>query len=92
VYGVLLERARRKARRFSSAGLGSPVPEEPGLDDEALWRWYFTGRLGRPMPSNLERYARSAGLASVDELRRKVLRERCFLRLEGEPVTEEQGT
>jgi len=91
VYGALLERARRKTRRLSSSGPGPLVPEEPGLDEEALWRWYFTERLGRPMPSSLERYARGAGLTSVEELRRLVLRERCFLRLEGEPLTEGQG-
>lgn len=91
VYGALLERARRKARRLSNAGLDNPVPEEPGLEEEALWRWYFTERLGQPVPSNLERYARGAGLANVDELRRRVLRERCFLRLEAASVTEEQG-
>ncbi|HYO52704.1 TfuA-like protein [Archangium sp.] len=84
VYGPLLDRAYRKARMLSRAGLERPGLEEAGLDEEALWRWYFTERLARPVPPQLERYARGAGFASVDELRRAALREHCFLRLEEE--------
>jgi hypothetical protein len=91
IYGALLERARRKAQRLGSSGLEPHLLEEPGLDEEALWRWYFTERLGRPLPSSLERYALGMGLANVEELRRKVLRERCFLILEAAFLPEEQG-
>lgn len=84
VYGALVDRATRKARRLSQSGLEHPGPEEAGLDEEGLWRWYFTERLGRPVPPALEQYARGAGFSGVDELRRAALREHCFLRLEGE--------
>jgi hypothetical protein len=91
LYGLLVDRAGHKARVLSRAGLEHPALEEAGLDDEALWRWYFTERLGRPVPSHLERYARGAGFANVDALRRAALREHCFLRLEREHVAREQG-
>ncbi|HEY0096491.1 MAG TPA: TfuA-like protein [Archangium sp.] len=86
VYGTLLERACRKARLLSRSGLRQPGLEEAGLDEATLWRWYFTERLGRPVPSQLERYARGAGFGGEDELRRAALREHCFLRLEQERV------
>lgn len=91
LYGLLADRAGLKARVLSRSGLEHPAPEEAGLDEEALWRWYFTERLERPVPSHLERYARGVGFASVDELRRAALREHCFLRLEQEHAAEEQG-
>jgi hypothetical protein len=91
LYGLLVERAGRKARMLSSAGLEHPGPEEAGLDEEALWRWYFTERLGRPVPPQLERYARGAGFANMDELRRAALREHCFLRLEEERVRQQSS-
>jgi hypothetical protein len=84
VYGPLLDRAGRKARMLSRSGLEHPGLEESGLDEAALWRWYFTERLDRPVPPQLERYARGAGFDNVDELRRAALREYCFLRLEQE--------
>ncbi|WP_375767466.1 TfuA-like protein [Archangium gephyra] len=88
VYGPLLDRAQRKARMLSSSGLEHPALEELGLDEAALWRWYFTERLGQPVPSQLERYARGAGFGGVDELRRAALREHCFLRLQREGAQE----
>ncbi|WP_164017880.1 TfuA-like protein [Pyxidicoccus trucidator] len=92
VYGLLVDRAERKARVLSRSGLEHPAPEEAGVDEEALWQWYFTERLdSRPVPADLERYARDAGFASVDELRRAALREHCFLRLERECAEEERG-
>jgi hypothetical protein len=84
VYGSLLDRAQHKARMLSRSGLEHPGLEEAGLDEGSLWRWYFTERLGRPVPSQLTRYALSAGFSGEDELRRAALREHCFLRLEEE--------
>ncbi|QRN96807.1 hypothetical protein JRI60_48845 [Archangium violaceum] len=84
IYGPLLDRACRKARTLSRSGLEHPGLEEAGLEEAALWRWYFMERLGRPVPSQLARYARGVGFGGEDELRRAVLRERCFLRLEQE--------
>ncbi|WP_257462210.1 TfuA-like protein [Archangium lipolyticum] len=84
IYGPLLDRACHKARMLSRSGLEHPGLEEAGLDEAALWRWYFVERLGRPVPSQLSLYARGAGFGGEDELRRAVLREHCFLRLEQE--------
>ncbi|WNG58675.1 hypothetical protein F0U59_31025 [Archangium gephyra] len=88
-YGPLLERTCRKAHALATAGLERPGLAEAGLTEEALWRWYFTERLGEPVPAGLDSCARRLGFADVDALRRAALREFCFLRLEltrGEPV------
>lgn len=79
LFGALRERLEHKARVLAGAGLERPGLDEAGLTEEALWRWYFTERLGLPVPTHLERYAREAGFVSVGALRRAVLRERCFL-------------
>ncbi|WP_309887682.1 TfuA-like protein [Archangium sp.] len=83
-YGALLERTRRKAHALEKAGLERPGLAEAGLTEEALWRWYFTERLGGPVPAELDTYALRLGFTDVDTLRRAALREFCFLRLESE--------
>ncbi|RKG88415.1 TfuA-like protein [Corallococcus terminator] len=82
MYGVMLERARQKARALALRGLERPGLKEAGLSEEALWSWYFTERLGRPVPPDLGQHAREAGFANTEALLRAVLRERCFLQLE----------
>jgi hypothetical protein len=79
VYGALLERLEDKARLLAEVGLERPGLDEAGLTEDALWEWYFTERLGRPVPADLERFTREVGFASVDALRRAVLREYCYL-------------
>ncbi|HYO54549.1 TfuA-like protein [Archangium sp.] len=81
-YGSLLERTRRKAHALAKAGLQRPGLAEAGLTEEALWCWYFTERLGVPVPTALDPCARRLGFEDVDALRRAALREFCFLRLE----------
>jgi hypothetical protein len=80
VYGPLLERVEHKARVLAEVGLERPGLDDAGLTEEELWRWYFTRRLGRPVPPELERFAREVGFANVDALRRAVLREHCYHR------------
>lgn len=90
VYGPLRERASRKARVLGRAGLEQPGLDEAGLTEGALWRWYFTERLGRPIPSHLERYALDEGFTGTEALRRAVLREYCASRLEPASNHEEE--
>ena len=89
VYGALRERASHKARVLGRAGLEQPGLDEAGLTEEALWSWYFPERLGRPIPSNLERYALGEGFTGTEALRRAVLREYCASRLEPSSSHEE---
>jgi hypothetical protein len=78
-YGALLERAEAKAKHLTSRGLTSPSLSDLGVTEPELWSWYFTARLGRSQPPDLDVYARAAGFAGVEELRRAVLRERAHL-------------
>ncbi|WP_437327085.1 hypothetical protein [Sorangium sp. So ce381] len=50
-------------------------------DTDALWRWYFNERLGKPVPEDLETYAALFGFASAGALLRSVLIERWYTRL-----------
>jgi hypothetical protein len=89
--GDLSERARRKAGRLERLGLSSPSLADAKLDEPALWRWYFAW-LEREPPANLETFARSAGFADVEELRRAALREYCDQQHAGAPGTSPPAT
>lgn len=78
-YGSLLERARDKERVLAEAGLSVPRPEDAGITEDMLWRWYFEERQGRLVPESLHRAAREGGFADVDTMRRAALRELCYV-------------
>lgn len=78
-YARLLERVRHKQRMCESRGLLDPGVEDTGLSEADLLTWYFTERLGRPVPDDLEAYAREAGFAHTEALLRAVVLESCFL-------------
>ncbi|WNG24790.1 hypothetical protein F0U62_12825 [Cystobacter fuscus] len=80
-YARLISRAWEKQRLLAANGLEAPSLADAGLTAEALWQWYFGERLGRPMPDEVDAFARNSGFADAEELRRSVLREWCFLRL-----------
>lgn len=65
-YATLRARAEDACRR-----LGDTTPADSG---ERSLRWYFERRLGRALPADLERYARSLGLADAAALRRLLAR------------------
>jgi hypothetical protein len=77
-YGPLSELAELKTRCLESVGLASPSLSDAGVGEEELWSWYFVTRLGREQPADLDVFARFAGFAGREELRRAVLREYCF--------------
>ncbi|HTN89738.1 MAG TPA: hypothetical protein VL242_38955 [Sorangium sp.] len=65
------------------AGLDALDPAGSGVDDaDALWRWYFTERLGKPVPEDLETYAARLGFAGAGALLRAVLIERWCMKLQ----------
>jgi hypothetical protein len=75
-YAGLLARIEDKRRFLASLG----GEGDPGLTMAELWRWYFEEHLGRPEPPDIEAYARSAGFADGDELRRAAAQERLYTR------------
>lgn len=80
-YGALVERARSKAGALTKAGLASPSPADLGVSEAELWEWYFSERLAEQPPSDLSAFARAAGFADSEELRRAALRELAHCRL-----------
>jgi hypothetical protein len=42
-------------------------------------RWYFQERLGRPVETDIDQFARSAGFVDRHAFRRAVLREFCYV-------------
>ncbi|WP_326522513.1 TfuA-like protein [Archangium lipolyticum] len=87
-YAALVARARDKLRVL---GAHEPEGAEPGMTEEALWRWYFVTHLGRPVPDDLEHYARTAGFGEVRSLRRAVRRELLYARRRMEEGPESSG-
>lgn len=79
-YGLLFERSREKQELLARSGLDNSRLAETGLDEDGLWQWYFSELLGRPVPDDLERYARYLDFAQESSLRRAVLREYLYLR------------
>jgi hypothetical protein len=81
-FGELSRRAQAKHRELSARGLGNPTLADAGLDDEALWRWFFEDRLTRPVPADTAAAAAALGFLDAGALRRVVLREYCYTRAE----------
>ena len=75
----LTARAWDKQDRLARAGLDRPALGDAGMTEPELWEWYF-GRLGQPVPEDLEAWAERHDFAGVDLLRRAVLRELLYLR------------
>ena len=70
----------RPGRRDKQAALAARGLDNPSLGDcdlplPQLWRWYFEERQGRPVPEDLNAYARSLDLPGEEALVRAVLRE-----------------
>jgi hypothetical protein len=81
-YGRLHARVRAKKAVIEREGLDALDLAGSGVSDaEALWRWYFTERLGKPVPDDLETYAASFGFEGVEALFHSVLLERWCAKL-----------
>jgi hypothetical protein len=76
-YGGVAARAESKAEVLASRGLASATLRDTQLDEDELWSWYFTVRLGRCTPEDLESYARSERV-DKQRLLSAVVRERCY--------------
>jgi hypothetical protein len=83
VYRTLCQRALDKRACLADHGCKQPTLADAGINEEQLLAWYFGTRLGSAPPSDLEVYARLLDLADVDHLRRLLLAEYCYRRLDG---------
>jgi hypothetical protein len=81
-YPRLIARAVAKDRLLESLGLKNPCLENAELTENQLLRWYFEELLHRPVPGDLNSYARNLGFASPDAFRRALLKEYLYRRFE----------
>jgi hypothetical protein len=81
-YPRLVKRAMAKDRVLKSRGLKNPCLENADLSEKQLLRWYFEELLHRPVPDDLNSYARDLGFASNNAFRRALLREHLYRRFE----------
>jgi hypothetical protein len=78
-HGRLHARARAKQAALERAGLrAADLAGGGGGDDEALLRWYFEARLGRPVPEDLDGYAERLGFGDPGALLRALRIERWY--------------
>jgi hypothetical protein len=77
-YTRLLAKIDAKRKHFETFGLVTPALAEVVRSELELWQWYFGTRLGRDIPTDLQRFARNSGFRNVDELRSAVVRECSF--------------
>jgi hypothetical protein len=78
--------ALRKASLLDGTVKASPSPEDLGVNEDELWRWYFCQHLRVEVPPSLTFYAASEG-SSIDELRTAALREYALRSLEDGTAT-----
>ncbi|HSJ99983.1 MAG TPA: hypothetical protein VK932_02035, partial [Kofleriaceae bacterium] len=79
-HGRLRARALAKQAALEREGLRAADLAEGGGDDsdEALLRWYFEERLGRPVPADLGGYAERLGFGAPGALLRALRIERWY--------------
>ena len=80
-YRSWFARMQEKQRVLEAAGLDAPIPEDVGIEDTELWRWYFEEGLGCAIPSDLSDYLQATGWDDVTAFRIGVLREYCYRRI-----------
>lgn len=81
-HGRLHAQARDKQAALEREGLcAADLAGSSTSDEEALWRWYFNERLGKPVPEDLTAYAKRFGFGDPGALLRAVLIERWYAAL-----------
>lgn len=73
-YGQIAARARAK-REALAAGGERMRKTDKDIDDLRAMMWYFTQRLGRPVPDDIDAWAARSGFESATAFLRAVLRE-----------------
>jgi len=82
-YEQLATRAATKREFLERRGLLNPTLAHATLSEAELMQWFFQHRLGTAVPPDLERTALELGFEDFRQFQRAVLREYCFLHLEG---------
>jgi hypothetical protein len=80
-YTTVSQRARDKQQVLADHGLDEPTLTDVGLSAQELVNWYFSERLGCPVPQNFDAFLRQIGIASIAALQREALRELLYQRL-----------
>lgn len=80
LYPGLAERAAAKREALAEQGLDDLEPTDIGAGTVATLLWYFEQRLNRPVPDDLEAWARAHGFNAGDDFRRAILREHVYVR------------
>jgi len=88
-YEAFYRRASDKRAALTARGLADASSEDTGMDQAALLAWYFEQRMGVRVPADLARYCRDNGVAGVEALERRAVREFVFLRLRERATTNE---
>ena len=69
-YGRFAERVESKKRQLGTLGPRTPSLMDLGIEEGALWEWYFQGQ----PPADLDRFARKAGFSDKEDMRCAVIR------------------
>ena len=77
-YARLAARGRDKQERLAAQGLDQAQAEDVGVVPAQVLAWYFEGRLGRPLPDDIEAAARELGFEGRTDLYRALLREYLY--------------
>jgi hypothetical protein len=78
-YERLAERARQKKNVLAAHGVDGVEGAAPGPSAAALRLWFFEQRLGRPVPDNIEAFARELGFVDLAEFDGALRREWLYL-------------
>lgn len=78
-YGSLASRAEAKREYLRSRGLEFVELEDTNLAEAELWQWYFEEQLRRPVPDDIEAWARDAGFSNAQAMMRVVAGEHRFI-------------
>jgi hypothetical protein len=77
-YPRLAARVIDKDRMLQSIRTRNPRLESIGLTYRGLLEWYFEKVLGKPVPSDIDKYTRDLGFANPDAFRRALLKEYLY--------------
>lgn len=85
-FASLKRRALDKAKALADSGHVETDPGQAQSSHLNLVVWYFEQRLDRPIPEDLDLYARSVGLGTRQELYRVLEREYLYSRLQDDDL------
>lgn len=86
----LAERAVRKDQALQATGFADASLVEAAVEESELFEWYFSDQLCQPEIGSVSHHSPRVGFATVDDFRRAVFREFCYVnRCGGRPFHRE---